>query len=625
MEGVKIMAIKSRLSFRTQLVLFGLLLVIIVALPSLIIEVQRPWEELNNQVDLGKIVISQVKSEFTPHQLQKMNEFAFKINQAADPKNEKYLIWTFNLWFEFCRSEDCIMVLTPEYMLERLKEKRIEIKDFNFQKLRQAEDFWDQQFKANLALRITFKEYKEKLIQAKASAKNTSFDFDDTYVMADNGQKLVFLLDGSDWSKSSYPGLEYDVQKNNCPYFRNYLKNGPGFDTNPIRYHLKIFPKFDTDQWGSWFSVWLAEEKNGIWNNFVLDFDASKIKNLMWTIGLFILSTLAVIALIIMLLTSRISALISQPIKQLAAAAQEVINSNYDVKVPEHGGLEISNFITIFNDMVVKLKGRLNLKNMLERLLSKELAEKVEKDGMVLEGQNIETTIMFTDFAGFSTISQKMPPSEIVQLLNEYFRELIPIITKKYGFPDKYIGDAIVAIFGAPVKLENHAEMAVSCAIEMQLKMRQINDQRLAEGKPILEMRIGINSGEVIVGALGSDEKMDYTSIGETTNLANRMESVCQIGHILISEKTFKPIEHILFEGVDFDESPHEFEVKGYAKTVAAKNIYVAEVQISKNENYSNPNDFYIYEKVGRKLKWASELTPEQLAKFSKIIRITPS
>ncbi|MCX6746333.1 MAG: adenylate/guanylate cyclase domain-containing protein [Candidatus Parcubacteria bacterium] len=617
---------KSRLSFRTQLVLFGLLLVLIVALPPLIVEIQRPWEELANLISQGKIVVSQVKSDFHPYQLKKMNEFALRINESADPELENYLVWTFNLWFEFCEHETCIMVLTPEYMAKILKAKGMETKNFDFQKLLQAEDFWEKQFASDPRLRIIFKEYKEKLSQARLSAKAAGFDFNDTYVMTDNGQKLVFLLDGSDWWESSYPGLEYDVIKNDCQYFRNYLKNGPGFDTNPVRYHLKIFPKFDTDKWGSWFSVWLAAEVNrGTWNNFALDFDASKVKKLMWTIGIFILSTIAVITLIITLLTSRISDLISKPIKQLIAAAQEVINSNYDIQVPEHGSLEIRNFIAIFNDMVVKLKGRLNLKNMLGKLLSKELAEKVEKEGLIFEGEMVKATLVFTDFAGFSTITKNMGPQEIFQMLNEYFRELIPIIKKWNGFPDKYIGDAIVAIFGAPVKLDNHAELAVSCAIEMQLVLRRLNEVRQKEKKPVLEMRIGINSGEVIVGALGSDEKMDYTSIGETTNLAQRMEAACQIGDILISENTFNQVQTIFFENTDIDEHPQQFEVKGYSNTIAAYNIQVANLKISKNAQAIKSDDFYIMEITDNHLKKFDALTPEEKQRFSKVVKITPA
>jgi len=609
---------KSRLSFRTQLVLFGLLLVIIVALPPLIIEVQRPWDELSQLIGRGKIIVSEVKADFTLWDLQKMNSFAFEVQKKADPDNEDCLIWAFNL---LITGQDLSYTEIKKTVLAK-NEKIKSIEDANLVK---AFAFWQEQFDNQPELLSLFKKYKERLVQAKISAKVAGFSFDDNYVMVDDGQKLVFLLDGADWWESSYPGLTYDIIKNGCPYFRNYLKNGPGFDTDPIHYNYGLLPKFNTDKWGTWFSVWLAEKNNGIWNNFAIDIPAGHVKKLMWTIGILIVSTLALIALIITLLTSRLSELISKPIHYLMAGTKAVIEANYEYVVPKAGSREFGEIIDNFNDMVVKLKGRINLKQMLEKLLSKELAERVEKEGMVLEGKEAETTIMFTDFAGFSTITRNMPAAKIFEMLNEYFSELIPIIKKWGGFPDKYIGDAIVAIFGAPLKLSNHAEMAVSCGIEMQLKMRQLNKLRQEQGKPILEMRIGINSGQVIVGALGSDEKMDYTSIGETTNLANRMESACQIGSILISGNTFKLVRDIFFENIDIDEFAQQFEVKGYSDTIAAYNIQVANLKISKNAEATSNDVFYIYEEADHHLKKFDSLSPEQKQKFSKVVKITTS
>jgi len=606
------------LAFRTQLVLFGLLLVFIVALPPLIVEVQRPWDELGQLIGQGKIIVSEVKADFTLGDLQKMNDFALGVQPKADLENEDYLIWTFNLLITGQK-------LSYAEIKKTVLENNEEIKSVDEANLAKAFAFWQEQFRNQPELIPIFKKYKEKLIQTKISANVAGFNFDDTYVMVDDGQKLVFLLDGAKWWESSYPGLEYDVIKNDCPYFRNYLKNGPGFDTDPIHYHYGILPKFNTDKWGTWFSVWLAERNNGIWNNFAIDIPADHVKKLMWTIAGFIATIILVIAMIISLVTQRLSFKISQPIKNLVAGIEAVIAGNYDYEVPKSGSREFGILIRFFNKMIKLLKGRINLKQMLEKLLSKELAERVEKEGMVLEGQKADTTIMFTDFAGFSSITRNMLPEEIFQMLNEYFKELISIIKKWGGFPDKYIGDAIVAIFGAPLKLGNHAEMAVSCAIQMQLKMRQLNKLRQEQGKPVLEMRVGINSGEVIVGALGSDEKMDYTSIGETTNLANRMESACEIGQILISQNTFKLVQNIFFEGIDIDESPHHFDVKGYSEPIDAYNIYVANLKIEKNKEATGKDDFYIIRPADYNLKNFDNLSAEQKQKFTKVVKITPS
>jgi len=127
-------------------------------------------------------------------------------------------------------------------------------------------------------------------------------------------------------------------------------------------------------------------------------------------------------------------------------------------------------FLALLATAFLVIREMINLKETLTKLLSSELAEKAASEGLVLGGQEIECTIMFTDFAGFSTLTKNMSAAEVVEILNMYFGEFIPIIKKRGGFPDKYIGDAIVAVFGAPVRFENHAEQAVLCSIEMQKK-----------------------------------------------------------------------------------------------------------------------------------------------------------
>ena len=205
------------------------------------------------------------------------------------------------------------------------------------------------------------------------------------------------------------------------------------------------------------------------------------------------------------------------------------------------------------------------------------------KRGIGPGGKQVECSILFTDFAGFSSITKTMAAGDVVDLLNRYFSELIPIIKKHGGFPDKYIGDAIVAIFGAPVHLDDHADRAVRCSIEMQKAMRSINRRLQDEGNRLFEMRIGINSGEVVAGAIGCNLKLEYTSIGETTNLAQRMESACSIGHILISENTFNMISGCKYDA-EVQRTPDEKDVKGYSQPIKAYSIFPHDLRITKIE-----------------------------------------
>jgi adenylate cyclase len=418
-----------------------------------------------------------------------------------------------------------------------------------------------------------------------------------TYVMADDGTTFAFLVDGSAWYGSTYPGQRYDTAAHGDEYWRSYLAEGPGFGNNPTHHALGIFPKFDTDRWGTWFTTWLSVRRGGVYDVFSLDLEASLVQRLMWTVGGFILALLGLVLALIALLTRRLSRELSTPVLRLCEGTEAVIRGDYTHVGPGGGSREFARLIEVFNKMTVGLAERLNLMRSLEKLLSRELAEQVAQHGLVLGGKKVEITNLFTDFACFSTISRSQTPEQVVTMLNDYFSELIPLIKTHGGLPDKYIGDAIVAIFGAPVPLENHAAQALKCAIEMQRRVRAVNERRRAEGKPVLEMRIGLNSGEVIAGAIGTDLKMEYTTIGETTNLANRMEGLCAIGQVLVSDNTWQRVRHLSFPGVKVAEVPRLVAVKGYAEAMPVYPVCIDEVRIEKNPCPTGPDDCYRYDR----------------------------
>lgn len=180
-----------------------------------------------------------------------------------------------------------------------------------------------------------------------------------------------------------------------------------------------------------------------------------------------------------------------------------------------------------------------------------------------LGGERRELTILFSDVRGFTSFSEKYSPEEVVAILNEYLGEMTDVIMKWGGTPDKFIGDAILAFWGAPVRQENHAELAIRCAMNMVSRLAEIQDQWRAEGKPVLECGIGINTGEVIVGNIGAEgKKMDYTIIGDHVNLCSRIEGLTRkySVNILITEHTVakireavenKKLGHVLVKGLD--------------------------------------------------------------------------
>ena len=152
---------------------------------------------------------------------------------------------------------------------------------------------------------------------------------------------------------------------------------------------------------------------------------------------------------------------------------------------------------------------------------------------------------LFTDLWNFTTISEAYPPEFIFNLLNEYFEVMTKIVFKYGGTLDKYIGDALVAFWGAPIHYEDHALRACLCALKMQFELEKLRMRWEKEGKPLLYMRIGINTGEMIVGNLGGYGRFNYTVIGDSVNLGARLESINkEFGtNIIISEYTYEKVK----------------------------------------------------------------------------------
>ena len=172
------------------------------------------------------------------------------------------------------------------------------------------------------------------------------------------------------------------------------------------------------------------------------------------------------------------------------------------------------------------------------------IVEQVPNDPSLLKmgGERKVLTAFFSDVAGFSTISEKLSPEELVELLNHYLTEMTDITLKYEGTVDKFGGDAIIAFFGAPVPFEDHARRACLVSIEMQKRLEELRAEWRKEGKHELFVRIGLNTGPMVVGNMGSKNRMDYTMMGDSVNLAARLEGVNkQYGtYTMISEFTYE-------------------------------------------------------------------------------------
>ena len=178
------------------------------------------------------------------------------------------------------------------------------------------------------------------------------------------------------------------------------------------------------------------------------------------------------------------------------------------------------------------------IKKMFGRYLSTEVMNSLLEDPSALElgGERRKVTIMLTDLRGFTALSERLKPEQVVQMLNSYFEVMVDVILQYNGTINEIIGDSLLVIFGAPQEMLNRTQQAIACAIEMQNAMADVNEQNRALGLPELEMGIGLNETEVIVGNIGSSKRSKYAVVGSGVNMTSRIESYTVGGQILISE-----------------------------------------------------------------------------------------
>lgn len=186
------------------------------------------------------------------------------------------------------------------------------------------------------------------------------------------------------------------------------------------------------------------------------------------------------------------------------------------------------------------------IKTAMGKYISKDVMNNVVKniDTLGLGGKRAIVTVLFSDIRGFTSMSEKMSAEDVSKILNEYFAEMEPIINKYNGVINKFIGDAIMVIFGEPIQDLNHPRNAVKCAYEMLKRVNFLREKWLEEGRPRFEIGVGINTGEVFIGNIGTENRMEYTVIGDSVNLASRIEGYNKVykTNLLVSSSTYNYI-----------------------------------------------------------------------------------
>lgn len=284
----------------------------------------------------------------------------------------------------------------------------------------------------------------------------------------------------------------------------------------------------------------------------------------------FELSLIAIVSFLLLLLFLDLTAKkITQPISTLAAAAASVKEGDfeqaYNPQKKEIPGDEVKALFDSFYDMVKGLKEKEKVRSILNKVVSTDVANEILKKDLNLGGEEKEVTVFFSDIRGFTSISEKMSPKQIIDMLNECMTYVTDPIEQHHGVIDKYVGDEVMAIFGAPIELPDSPYQAILAAIAINQVLAQWNQRRLQQGLPKIEMGFGINFGKVIVGNMGATNRLNYTVIGSNVNLTARMCGFAQPSEILISEEVTKHpqvLANIAFEELE----PREF--KGFSQKV---------------------------------------------------------
>jgi adenylate cyclase len=335
---------------------------------------------------------------------------------------------------------------------------------------------------------------------------------------------------------------------------QEFLPGDPVDDTFTITFinHLRDYyssGKFAVDPWGNWISG-LAP---------VFDKDGTYIGTIGADISLqryfvvfksfleyFLIAFIASLAFALAggyLLARRISI----SLRSLLVCVREIGsgNLNFEASLETHDEFEM--LAEEINMMTQGLRERERLKLNFARYVSQHVMEKIVKAENIakLEGERRKITVLFSDIRQFTRLAEGLPPEQVVSLLNEYFEVMLDEIFKYQGTLDKFLGDGIMVEFGAPLDDAVQEKHAVSAAVGMQKALKKLVEKWKREGKPEVAMGIGIHTGQAIVGNIGSEKRIEYTAVGDTVNIAARLEQATKLlkKSILISEMTYAAVK----------------------------------------------------------------------------------
>ena len=249
-------------------------------------------------------------------------------------------------------------------------------------------------------------------------------------------------------------------------------------------------------------------------------------------------------ATVLMILLGAAAALIlgkrlTRPIYDLMVASSEISRGNYSFRFKERRNDELGTLMQAFTEMNEGLLRKEQVESAFSRYLSPKVAKQVLADleHVHLGGQHVQASVLFADIVGFTQMSESMTPSAVNALLNEYFSLIAEAAHLFHGHIDKFMGDCAMVVFGVPEDDPEHVYHAIACGVMIRRVSEALNERRQRQGQPPVEFRIGVNSGEMLAGNMGSRDRMEYTVVGDAVNLASRLSHAAAPGEIIITEE----------------------------------------------------------------------------------------
>ncbi len=250
------------------------------------------------------------------------------------------------------------------------------------------------------------------------------------------------------------------------------------------------------------------------------------VAQIMWPLQVWVAIVVALSIGVMVILAVVMARGVTRSADEIVAAMRKVQDGQLDAHLAVTTTDEFAELFEGFNLMTDGLHERERLRDAIGRYLAPALAEEVMKRGVRLGGQVVTATLLFADIRGFTTISEQLPPEAVVDLLNRYFAAVEPVLHAHGGWINKFGGDSLLAVFGAPVPQTDHARRAVQAALAMRAALAEFNQAQAAQGQPPLQIGIGLHCGDMLAGNVGSPARMEFTVIGDTVNVASRIDGL---------------------------------------------------------------------------------------------------